>query len=131
MKQQMKDLVHIPTPLLFNQLTSWGDDLQLASSSTKLPEILVITSYPPRECDIATYSQDLIKALVNKFDHSFDFSTCALESNTETHTYTEPIKYLLNTDDEDAFIRMAESNEADTAVKMILLQHEFGFYQKY
>ena len=28
-----------------------------------LPEILFITSYPPRECGIATYSQDLIKAL--------------------------------------------------------------------
>jgi hypothetical protein len=25
-----------------------------------LPEILCITSYPPRECGIATYSQDLI-----------------------------------------------------------------------
>ena len=35
-----------------------------------LAEILVITSYPPRECGIATYSQDLIKALGNKFSNS-------------------------------------------------------------
>ena len=32
----------------------------------KLPEILFINSYPPRECGIATYSQDLVKALNNK-----------------------------------------------------------------
>ena len=35
----------------------------------KLPEILFVTSYPPRECGIATYSQDLIKALNNKYRH--------------------------------------------------------------
>ena len=35
-----------------------------------LAEILFITSYPPRECGIATYSQDLIKALNNKFSNS-------------------------------------------------------------
>ena len=29
-------------------------------------EILFITSYPPIECGIATYSNDLIKALNNK-----------------------------------------------------------------
>ena len=34
---------------------------------TNLPEIVFITSYPPRECGIATYSQDLIFALNNKF----------------------------------------------------------------
>ena len=28
-----------------------------------LPEVLFITSFPPRECGIATYSQDLIHAL--------------------------------------------------------------------
>lgn len=130
MKQQMKDLIHIPSPASFNQLTAWGNDLQLMSGSKKLPEILLITSYPPRECGIATYSQDLIKALVNKFADSFNFSICALESNTETHTYTEAIKYVLNTDDADAFLQLGESIEADTDVKMILIQHEFGFFHQ-
>ncbi|MBX9733022.1 MAG: hypothetical protein K2X37_03090, partial [Chitinophagaceae bacterium] len=45
-----------------------------------LPEILVITSYPPRECGIATYSQDLIKAINNKFSQSVSIKVCALES---------------------------------------------------
>jgi len=36
-----------------------------------LPEVLFITSYPPRVCGIATYSQDLITALNNKFSNSF------------------------------------------------------------
>lgn len=31
-----------------------------------LPEIVFITSYPPRECGIATYSQDLKKCYTRK-----------------------------------------------------------------
>jgi hypothetical protein len=46
----------------------------------KLPEILFITSYPPRECGIATYSQDLIKALNNKFNESFVIKILATSS---------------------------------------------------
>lgn len=43
----------------------------ISGTKNKLPEILFITSYPPRECGITTYYQDLIKALDNKFKHSF------------------------------------------------------------
>ena len=51
----------------------------------KQPEILVITSFPPRECGIATYSQDLIKSLNNIFSDSFSIKisrTVSLVSNT-------------------------------------------------
>ena len=40
-------------------------------------EVVCITSFPPRECGIATYSQDLLNALANKFDN-FKLSVCAL-----------------------------------------------------
>ncbi|OYU93200.1 MAG: hypothetical protein CFE21_21480, partial [Bacteroidetes bacterium B1(2017)] len=66
--------------------------------SNKLPEVLFLTSFPPRECGIATYSQDLIGALNNKFFDSFKLSICALESDNEKHEYNEEIKYKLNTD---------------------------------
>jgi len=96
----------------------------------KLPEILFITSYPPRECGIATYSQDLIKALNNKFTNSFKISICALESENEKHTYTEDIKYILNTDYPNAFIRLAKNINEDANIEIVLIQHEFGFYEK-
>ena len=50
--------------------------IRFMPSKDILPQILCITSYPPRECGIATYSQDLIIALQNKFDHSFDMKIC-------------------------------------------------------
>ena len=63
-----------------------------------LPKILFITSYPPRECGIATYSQDLITALDKKFSNSFNIGICALESEDEKHDYSGEIEYVLNVD---------------------------------
>jgi glycosyltransferase involved in cell wall biosynthesis len=101
-----------------------------SNTAVKLPEILFITTFPPRECGIATYSQDLIKSLENKFKNSFKIKICALESNTEKHRYTEPIKYILNTDKPDAFVALSEKINANDAIQMVLLQHEFGLFRK-
>src|SRR5450830_1298331 len=62
-----------------------------------LAEILVISSYPPRECGLATYSQDLIKALNNKFSNSLSIKVCALESGDANYPYPPEVKYILNT----------------------------------
>ncbi len=99
-------------------------------SENELPEILFITSYPPRECGIATYSQDLIEALKNKFSHSFKVSICPLESDSEKHDYTEEIKYTLNTDVPDAFELLSKEINENEAIRMIMIQHEFGFFAK-
>src|SRR5215218_3155235 len=74
-----------------------------------LPEILFITSYPPRECGIATYSDDLIKALENGFSGSFKIKLCPLENEAEQHQYTGVITNILNTDDSGSFARLAQT----------------------
>ncbi len=102
----------------------------LLTNSNQVPEILFISSYPPRECGIATYCQDLIKALNDKFNHSFIISICALETDTEKYSYSNEIKYLLNTDIPGAFMQMAKVINENTSIEMILIQHEFGLFQK-
>ena len=62
----------------------------------KQDEILFITSYPPRECGIATYSQDLIHAINKKFGQSFSIKVCALESKEEKYSYDEKVSYVLD-----------------------------------
>ncbi len=96
----------------------------------QLPEILIITSYPPRECGIATYSQDLIKALKNKFKSSFKIRICALETDFEKYTYPENVKYVLNTDQASEFSHLAKNINENTAIKIVLIQHEFGLFSK-
>ena len=85
-----------PYNKIIEQLSA--QSITIDPGSEKMPEILVITTFPPRQCGIATYSQDLIKALNDHYVDSFSIKICALETNKEQHTYTDPdVKYILNT----------------------------------
>jgi glycosyltransferase involved in cell wall biosynthesis len=99
-------------------------------AKNKLPEILFITSYPPRECGIATYSQDLIKALNKKFKNSFKIKICPLESQNEQHVYSKPTQYILNTDKPNSFRNLAAEIHNNGAIQIVLIQHEFGLFRK-
>jgi glycosyltransferase involved in cell wall biosynthesis len=98
-------------------------------NTNNLSEILFITSYPPRECGIATYSQDLIKALNNKFSNSFSIKVCALESNGNTYSYPDEVKYTLKTSLAADYEKLAYAINKDPRVKTVLIQHEFGFFR--
>lgn len=99
------------------------------SDEDLLPEILFITSFPPRECGIATYSQDLMKALNNQYVSSFSLTVCALENNNERHLYQdEEVKYTLNTSDSQSYDALLKSINADDNIKVVVLQHEFGLF---
>lgn len=93
-----------------------------------LPEILFITSYPPRVCGIATYSQDLIKALNNQFSKSISIKVCALESGDINYHYPREVKYILKTSVAGGYERLAAWINRDEKIKIILIQHEFGFF---
>jgi len=95
-----------------------------------LPEILMITSYPPRECGIATYSQDLTNAIKKQFGNSFKIKICALETLNEIHDYSEDVKYILNTDYIETFGLLSKEINSNSKIEMVLIQHEFGFFNK-
>lgn len=95
----------------------------------KKAEILFITSYPPRECGIATYSQDLITTLNNKFSHSLSIKVCALESGDFNYSYPSEVKYILKTSMPDGYATLAAAINKDDQIKIVMIQHEFGFYK--
>lgn len=112
-------------------ITSLSNKIGTGGGKTNDPsEILIITSYPPRECGIATYSQDLIKALNNKFSNSFSIKVCALESNGTTYDYPGEVKYILKTSIAAEYGELATKINSDSNLRVVLIQHEFGFYHK-
>ncbi|MDR2868246.1 MAG: hypothetical protein LBV46_01745 [Bacteroidales bacterium] len=94
-------------------------------------EILCITTYPPRECGIATFSNDLIQAIHTKFGSSYSIKVCALETDTEKHTYSDTVKYTLNTNESSDYQQLINRINDDTEISLVLIQHEFGLFAKH
>ena len=108
---------------------SFIDAMQLNRTINMLPEILVITTFPPRECGIATYSQDLIYALNNKFKNSFSLLIAAVEENSEHFFYEEEVYAVLNTENPESFLHLAHKCNENESLELILVQHEFGLFK--
>ena len=120
----------IPTALLSQaRITAKKVLPRKIAVEASLPEILFVTSYPPRECGIATYSQDLIKALNKKFGTSFAIKVCALESGYATYNYTDEVNYILDTASTQEYAKLARYINQNNRIQIALIQHEFGFFE--
>ncbi|MFA6150184.1 MAG: glycosyltransferase [Chitinophagaceae bacterium] len=93
-----------------------------------LPEILILSSYPPKECGIATYTSDLIASLKNKYKNSFKLTICPIENGQEDYIYPEEVPVILNTSDADSFGQLASYINQNPAIELVFIQHEFGFF---
>ena len=127
-KQKIRSKAVIKAPMLLPKPHSASPIVQPITSNTNLTEIVCLTSYPPRACGIATYSQDLQKILVDKFGESFKISTYALESVTSRLSYTEPMAGTLNTDYALDFLQASNQINSNKDVGLVMVQHEFGLF---
>jgi len=104
------------------------DQLFIATKKEDLPVVVMITSYPPRECGIATYAYDLYHSLKKKFEDSFSIHICALEQENFNYSYSTEVKYILDTNNAENYLILAKQLNDDELIQLIIIQHEFGFY---
>jgi hypothetical protein len=93
--------------------------------------VLILTSYPPRVCGIATYTQDLVTALNRTFNGPFRYTVCALEDGNISRDYPDEVTHTLNTKDVDDHIRLALEVDQDPRIARVWVQHEFGLYPRW
>lgn len=120
------------TELRENQYNSNQSSDQLKQNMAKMnkPKVLFISSYPPRECGIATYTQDLIESLEAQFDENFDFSICPIkESNSLSKKYFHKGPCIFE-DIPNSFLKTAFYINQDNDIELVVIQHEFGFFAK-
>jgi len=87
-----------------------------------------VSTYPPRECGIATYTRELLKA-INILNPRFPADVIAIEDlpAPETRQYPWEVKYRINQFDLKSWLEAADYINSTTA-EVVNLQHEFGIY---
>lgn len=98
-------------------------------ANTTAGDIVFITSYPPRECGIASYSQKLVNALNSRFVNNFNINIYALQSGSSKLYYPPEVISTLDTDNPSDYIRIANEINSQDDILAVVLQHEFDLFQ--
>ena len=112
-----------------NAILNWIGDNDF-NEVDPYPEVLFISTFPPRECGIATYTQDLIRALDQQFEQTFSYSVCALEDNESPQSYERTPKYILNTSKVSSYTKLAFRVSRNERIQLVVVQHEFGLFRE-
>jgi glycosyltransferase involved in cell wall biosynthesis len=93
-----------------------------------LKKIAVIGNYLPRQCGIATFTNDLCDALAGHMERSHeDLIAVAMDDIDEGYDYPDRVKFQIRANVQPDFIRAADFlnvHKFDVAI----LQHEFGIF---
>ncbi|NJK93989.1 MAG: glycosyltransferase, partial [Bacteroidales bacterium] len=110
------------------QSMEFGENRNVPADIIGRPEILFLTSYPPRECGIAMYSQNLIFAVRNKFNDYYNLKVCALEPGKARYFYPEEVYFTLDTTQPEAFSNLTGKINRDNKSEAVIIQHEFDLF---
>ena len=85
-----------------------------------------VSTYPPRECGIATYTKDLVDAISSLYILSPPI-VIAINDKGSHYNYESWVKYQIDRERFESYIDAAEYiNDSD--IDIINLQHEFGLF---
>lgn len=90
--------------------------------------MLIISSYPPRECGLATFSIDIVNSVGVVFGNTLPLEVCALQNDQSTFDYNREVTYILNTSDSAEYRKTAEKINDRDDIGMVCIQHEFGLF---
>ena len=92
-------------------------------------KILYIGTFPPRECGIATFTQDLTTAMDSKFNPQTRSEITALNDDPATiYNYNQKVSNQITANDIENYVSLAEKINRRDDVKAINIQHEFGIF---
>jgi glycosyltransferase involved in cell wall biosynthesis len=95
-------------------------------------KIAYISTYPPRECGLATFNCNLIKAINANFSGETLIETSLVvalnnSDSLDEYTYPDEVKCIIRQNNQEDYTIAANFiNESD--VDACILQHEFGIY---
>lgn len=93
--------------------------------------VLMLTTFPPRECGIATYSKDLMESVNKLFGNSCAIQIGPLYDDKHPLDQTAGFDYSLDTNSTQSYNELSSKINLDEDIKLVMIQHEFGLYNGY
>jgi len=93
------------------------------------PVVVFVGTYPPRECGIATFTQDLLHSSRQFLSSFITCKVVALNlSPLDSYVYPPEVTWQISQDNEKEYLDFADSINENPLVAGINLQHEYGIY---
>jgi glycosyltransferase involved in cell wall biosynthesis len=88
-----------------------------------------IATYPPRECGIATFTQDLLSAFKKMFKDTADCVVAAINlSALDTYEYPPEVKWQINENNKTEYKRLALELNNNPDILTTIIEHEYGIF---
>jgi len=93
------------------------------------PSVVFVSTYPPRQCGIATFTKDLSAAIDKKFHPKFKSKIVAMiNSESKKLKYPNEVTLKINDTNTQDYINAADKINKTNSIKLVSIQHEFGLY---
>ena len=90
-------------------------------------KIALVATYPPRECGIGTFTENLAKALKANGDQENEIIIIAMIDNNEKYAFPPEVKLTINQEQQTDYLEAADYINRCGA-DVCILEHEFGIY---
>ncbi len=95
----------------------------------KPPAILYVSSFPPRECGIATFTKDLTDAIDKEFNPGIKSKILAINDNSVSiYNYPRKVVMQINETDMEDYLNRAREINKTPQIKLVNIQHEYGLF---
>jgi glycosyltransferase involved in cell wall biosynthesis len=93
-------------------------------------KVVYLSTFPPRECGIATFTADLIHAMEDLLEPSIESRVVAVNRDAISRFhYPRKVLFQIDQHSRQDYIRTAEEINAMADVKLVNIQHEFGIFR--
>lgn len=102
----------------------------MKSNSNNKKWIVYVTTFPPRECGIATFTQDLTNSFDEMYNPREEAKIVAMNlDKTSLYPYDKKkVIFQISQPDEESYIKAAQYLNNLDQVTLVNIQHEFGIF---
>ena len=91
--------------------------------------IVCLSTFPPRQCGIATFTADLTNAIDQMFSPSVESKIIAVNpSEINLLPYSNKVIFQISQSNEKDYINTAYNLNQLERIKLVNIQHEFGIF---